>query len=46
MTRDTLVFVISQSGETADTLAALRESQRKGHRDPRNLQQRGEHDRP
>ena len=32
MTRDTLVFVISQSGETADTLAALRESQRKGHR--------------
>ena len=25
-------FVISQSGETADTLAALRESQRKGHR--------------
>src|SRR5581483_10138250 len=32
MTKDTLVFVISQSGETADTLAALRESQRKGHR--------------
>ena len=32
MMRDTLVFVISQSGETADTLAALRESQRKGHR--------------
>ncbi len=31
-TRGTLVFVISQSGETADTLAALRESQRKGHR--------------
>jgi len=31
MDRDTLVFVISQSGETADTLAALRESQRKGH---------------
>ncbi len=31
-TKDTLVFVISQSGETADTLAALRESQRKGHR--------------
>jgi glucosamine--fructose-6-phosphate aminotransferase (isomerizing) len=30
--RDTLVFVVSQSGETADTLAALRESQRKGHR--------------
>ena len=32
MTPDTLVFVMSQSGETADTLAALRESQRKGHR--------------
>ena len=32
MTSDTLVFCISQSGETADTLAALRESQRKGHR--------------
>ncbi len=27
---NTLVFVISQSGETADTLAALREAQRKG----------------
>jgi len=32
MAKDTLVFVLSQSGETADTLAALRESQRKGHR--------------
>jgi glucosamine--fructose-6-phosphate aminotransferase (isomerizing) len=32
MTKDTLVFVISQSGETADSLAALRESQRKGFR--------------
>ena len=32
MAKDTLVFVMSQSGETADTLAALRESQRKGHR--------------
>jgi len=29
--KNTLVFAISQSGETADTLAALRESQRKGH---------------
>ncbi|MGF1657173.1 MAG: glutamine--fructose-6-phosphate transaminase (isomerizing) [Verrucomicrobiales bacterium] len=29
-TKDTLVFAISQSGETADTLAALRESQRQG----------------
>jgi glucosamine--fructose-6-phosphate aminotransferase (isomerizing) len=32
MTKDSLVFVISQSGETADTLAALRECQRKGLR--------------
>jgi glucosamine--fructose-6-phosphate aminotransferase (isomerizing) len=32
MTSDTLVFAISQSGETADTLGALRESQRKGYR--------------
>ncbi len=32
MTNDTLVFAISQSGETADTLGALRESRRKGHR--------------
>ena len=30
--KNTLVFTISQSGETIDTLAALRESQRKGHR--------------
>ena len=29
---DTLVLAISQSGETADTLAAVRECQRKGHR--------------
>ena len=28
--RDTLLLVISQSGETADTLAALREAKRKG----------------
>lgn len=28
---NTLVFAISQSGETADTLAALREMKRKGH---------------
>jgi glucosamine--fructose-6-phosphate aminotransferase (isomerizing) len=32
LTLDTLVFAISQSGETADTLGALRESRRKGHR--------------
>jgi glucosamine--fructose-6-phosphate aminotransferase (isomerizing) len=30
--KNTLVFVISQSGETIDTLSALREGQRKGHR--------------
>jgi glutamine---fructose-6-phosphate transaminase (isomerizing) len=29
---DTLFFVISQSGETIDTLAALREAKRKGYR--------------
>jgi len=29
---NTLFFVISQSGETIDTLAALREAKRKGHR--------------
>jgi glucosamine--fructose-6-phosphate aminotransferase (isomerizing) len=32
MTSDTLVFAVSQSGETADTLGALRESRRKGYR--------------
>src|SRR5260370_12818665 len=31
-TEHTLVFAISQSGETADTLGALRESKRKGFR--------------
>ncbi len=30
--KDTLVLAISQSGETIDTLAAVRESLRKGHR--------------
>ncbi|MDF1811129.1 MAG: glutamine--fructose-6-phosphate transaminase (isomerizing) [Verrucomicrobiales bacterium] len=30
--KNTLVFVISQSGETLDTLSAMREGQRKGHR--------------
>ncbi len=30
--KHTLIFVLSQSGETIDTLAALREGQRKGHR--------------
>lgn len=32
LTRDTLVLAISQSGETIDTLAAIREAQRKGQR--------------
>ncbi|HZZ79659.1 MAG TPA: glutamine--fructose-6-phosphate transaminase (isomerizing) [Gemmataceae bacterium] len=32
MERNTIVLAITQSGETADTLAALRESKRKGHR--------------
>lgn len=31
MTRDTLLFAITQSGETIDTLAAMREIKRKGH---------------
>ncbi|MFQ3671662.1 MAG: glutamine--fructose-6-phosphate transaminase (isomerizing), partial [Verrucomicrobiia bacterium] len=30
--RDTLFFVVSQSGETADTLGALREAKRRGYR--------------
>ena len=29
---DTLFFAVSQSGETADTIGALREAKRKGHR--------------
>src|SRR5262249_7923615 len=29
--RNTIIIAITQSGETADTLAALRESKRKGH---------------
>lgn len=29
--KNTLIFVISQSGETIDTLAGMREGQRKGH---------------
>lgn len=32
MDRNTICLTITQSGETADTLAALRESKRKGHR--------------
>jgi len=30
--RDTILLVLSQSGETADTLGALREAKRRGHR--------------
>jgi glucosamine--fructose-6-phosphate aminotransferase (isomerizing) len=30
--RDTVLLVLSQSGETADTLAALREAKRRGHK--------------
>ena len=30
--KNTVLLVLSQSGETADTLAALREAQRRGHR--------------
>ncbi len=30
--KNTLIFAISQSGETIDTLAAMREGQRKGHK--------------
>jgi glmS: glutamine-fructose-6-phosphate transaminase (isomerizing) len=32
MTEDTLVIVVSQSGETADSLAALRESKKRGYK--------------
>lgn len=32
MDKNTLVFAITQSGETADTLAAMREARRRGHR--------------
>jgi glucosamine--fructose-6-phosphate aminotransferase (isomerizing) len=32
MERNTIVLAVTQSGETADTLAALREAKRKGHR--------------
>ncbi|MCA8986877.1 MAG: glutamine--fructose-6-phosphate transaminase (isomerizing) [Planctomycetaceae bacterium] len=31
MSENTMIFAITQSGETADTLAALRECKRKGH---------------
>ena len=42
----TLVFVLSQSGETADTLGALREAQAPRPSDPGDRQHRRQHDRP
>ena len=41
--RRTLAVVITQSGETADTLAALREAKRKGAQERRRLQRRRQH---
>ena len=38
-----LAIVITQSGETADTLAALREAKRKGAQQHRHLQRRRQH---
>ena len=46
MTPGTLLFAITQSGETIDTLAALREMKRKGHPDAGDLQRGGQHDCP
>ena len=43
---NTLLFAITQSGETADTLGALREMKRKGHPTPGHLQRRRQHHRP
>ena len=40
-----LTILITQSGETADTIAAMRESRAKGCEDPRHLQRRRLHDR-
>ena len=45
MDKDTLVLAVSQSGETIDTLAAVRESAAQGPPDAGGVQQRGEHDR-
>ena len=42
---NTLLFAITQSGETADTLAALKETKRKGASNARHLQRRRQHDR-
>ena len=43
---ETLVIAISQSGETADTLAGIREAKLMGARDHRHLQRRRLHHRP
>ena len=44
--RNTIVLAITQSGETADTLAALRESQAEGPPDAGPLQRRRQHASP
>lgn len=44
--KNTLVLFISQSGETIDTLIALRESKRKGYKTPRHQQHCGLYHRP
>ena len=44
--RNTLLFAITQSGETADTLAALARDEAQGAPDAGDLQRRGQHDRP
>ena len=44
--KDTLVIVISQSGETLDTMAALREAKRLGGADPGHRQRGGQLHRP
>ena len=44
--RNTIVLGITQSGETADTLAALRESKRQGPSDAGAVQRRRQHHRP
>ena len=44
--QNSLLFAITQSGETADTLAALREMKRKGYPHDGDLQRGREHDCP
>ena len=43
VSKNTLAIVITQSGETADTLAALREAKKKGAPQHRDLQRRRQH---